>query len=219
MKGTEKNAKDQQDAEQEKLSTEDKKADSAVNDSECSENKQDEACSESCTDEKKEKKPQEIIEEIQKENAELKDQYLRKLADFDNYRKRMIREKQDAIDFANTNLLKDLLTVLDDFDRALTSVSSTNCSTEDNPVVQGIAMINKQMRAMLESKYNLTAFGEKGDAFDHEKHEAIASNPAPVSEPVCAEVYVKGYMLKDRVIRSAKVMVHMPDGTASADSK
>jgi len=129
----------------------------------------------------------------------------------------MIKEKQDAIDYANTNLLKDLISILDDFDRALGSVTQSDGTEEINPVVQGITMINKQMRAMLESKYNLVAYCEKGDAFDHDKHEAIATNQAAVAEPVCAEVYLKGYMLKDRVVRPAKVMVHMPDGSVSAD--
>lgn len=169
---------------------------------------------EKLTDSTEEKTAQETIDDLQKENAELKDQYLRKLADFDNYRKRMIKEKQEAIDFANTSLLKDLLTILDDFDRALSASKD-----EDDPVVQGIVMINKQMRSMLDIKYNLVAYCEPGDEFDHDKHEAIATNQAPVAEPICAEVYLKGYMLKDRVVRPAKVMVHMPDGSVSADSK
>ena len=59
------------------------------------------------------------IAELEKANAELKDQYLRKCADFDNFRKRMQREKQEAFDYANTNLLTDLIAVLDDFDRAM----------------------------------------------------------------------------------------------------
>ena len=68
---------------------------------------------------------------------------------------------------------------------------------------------------MLGNKYNLVGFGEKGDVYDHDKHEAIASSPAPVKEPICAEVYLKGYMLKDRILRPAKVMVHMPDGSVT----
>lgn len=215
MKGTDKKTKEQLDAEKNaSYSEEGGKIDETPVTAEDSENQK--GSEETAVKEEAEKAPQEIIIDLQKENTELKDQYLRKLADFDNYRKRMIREKQDAIDFANTNLLKDLITTLDDFDRALSSTGS-DTESDENPVVKGIAMINKQMRAMLESKYNLCAFGDKGDAFDHDKHEAIATNQAPVSSPVCAEVYLKGYMLKDRVIRAAKVMVHMPDGSVSAD--
>lgn len=156
------------------------------------------------------------IAELEKANAELKDQYLRKCADFDNFRKRMQREKQEAFDYANTNLLTDLIAVLDDFDRALAAGVEADGSAKADlkPVVDGIKMINKQLRGLLEAKYNLTSYGEKGDAFNHDLHEAIASNPGPVKEPVCSEVYLKGYKLKERVIRPAKVMVQMPDGTA-----
>ncbi|MCM1321418.1 MAG: nucleotide exchange factor GrpE [Bacteroides sp.] len=157
------------------------------------------------------------LPELQKELTELKDQYLRKCADFDNYRKRMIREKQEAFDYANTNLLTDLVAILDDFDRALAAGADAQSQNSDPAaVIDGIKMINKQLRGLLDAKYNLTSYGEKGDAFDHDRHEAIASVPAAVEEPVCAEIYLKGYMLKDRVIRPAKVLVHMPDGNAPA---
>lgn len=157
---------------------------------------------------------------LEKENAELKDQYLRKCADFDNYRKRMLREKQEAFDYANTNLLTDLIAVLDDFDRALAAGSDAKKEKADfKPVVDGIKMINKQLRGLLEAKYNLSTYGEKGDLFDHDIHEAIATSQAPVAEPVCAEVYLKGYKLKERVIRPAKVMVHMPDGSVKSESE
>ncbi len=157
---------------------------------------------------------------LEKENAELKDQYLRKCADFDNYRKRMLREKQEAFDYANTNLLTDLIAVLDDFDRALAAGSDAKKEKADlKPVVDGIKMINKQLRGLLEAKYNLSTYGENGDLFDPDIHEAIATSQAPVAEPVCAEVYLKGYKLKERVIRPAKVMVHMPDGSVKSESE
>ncbi|MCQ2982728.1 MAG: nucleotide exchange factor GrpE [Treponemataceae bacterium] len=168
--------------------------------------------------EAKEPVAEDRIAELEKANAELKDQFLRKSADFDNYRKRMIREKQEAFDYANTNLLTDLIATLDDFDRALAAGQEVDGKTPDlKPVVDGIKMINKQLRGLLEAKYNLSTYGEKGDAFDHDIHEAIATANAPVAEPVCAEVYLKGYKLKDRVIRPAKVMVHMPDGTVKSE--
>ena len=59
---------------------------------------------------------------------------------------------------------------------------------------------------------------QQSESFDPEKHEAIASNPAPVAEPVLAEVYLKGYLLKDRIIRHAKVMVSMPDGSVAEEN-
>jgi len=130
----------------------------------------------------------------------------------------MIREKQEAIDYANSNLLTDLLNILDDLDRALAASESAKEVEAAKPLVDGVVMIQRQLKNTLESKYSLVAFAEKGDAFDPEKHEAIASNPAPVKEPCLAEVYMKGYMLKERVLRHAKVMVSMPDGSADAES-
>ena len=163
----------------------------------------------------KEQTAEERIAALEAENADLQDKYLRKSADFENYRKRMVKEKQEIFDYANTNLLTDLIGILDDFDRALAAgVDAEGKPLADlKPVVDGIGMINKQMHSLLETKYDLSVYGEKGDPFDHDKHEAIATNKGPVAEPVCSEVYLKGYMLKDRVIRHAKVMVTTPDGT------
>lgn len=166
-----------------------------------------------------EKTDAERITDLEKQNTDLTDQFLRKSADLENYRKRMLREKQDAFDYANTNLLTDLITVLDDFDRALAAGSDgDNYSVTDlEPVVDGIKIINKQMRGLLEVKYNLNSYGEKGDIFDHDKHEAIATQTGAVVEAICSEVYLKGYMLKERVVRPAKVMVLMPDGSMASE--
>lgn len=150
--------------------------------------------------------------ELEAKNKELHNQYLMARADLDNYRKRMVKEKQEAFDYANENLLSDLLESLDNFDRALDAAST---ATDVAGVVDGVKMIKNQLVSMLENKYNLAGYGEKGDAFDSSIHEAIGSMSGPVAEPVCSEVYLKGYRLKERIIRYAKVMVQMPDGTVS----
>lgn len=150
---------------------------------------------------------------LEKERDDFKDQYLRKSADFDNYRKRMIKEKQDAFDYANTSLLKDLLDSLDNFDR---TVEAADSSADAKSIADGVKMINKGLVSMLENKYDLVAYGKVGDAFDPELHEAIGKSDDPVPEPVIKAVYLKGYKLKDRVIRHAKVMVSMPDGSVEA---
>lgn len=156
------------------------------------------------------------IAELEKLNAELQDQYLRKAADFDNYRKRMIKEKQDAIDFANTNLLVDLVQVLDDFDRAISAGGAHEAGTPAAAFADGVTMIRKQLGGMLESKYGLAYYPVKGAHFDPTLHEAIGSLPSPdVKEPTVSEEFTKGYKLKDRIIRVAKVMVSMPAETAS----
>ena len=158
-------------------------------------------------EEQKEKSPEERIAELEKENADLKDQLLRRAADFDNYRKRMMQEKQDAFDYGNANLLKDLLDSLDNFDRTLDAAKDAK---DAKSIADGIKMINKSLVSMLENKYNLVAFGKEGDAFDPDLHEAIGMQEGKVKKEELAAVYLKGYKLKDKVIRHAKVMVVKP---------
>lgn len=156
---------------------------------------------------KNEKSPEERIAELEKENADLKDQLLRRAADFDNYRKRMMQEKQDAFDYGNAALLKDLLDSLDNFDRTIEAAEEAK---DAKSIADGIKMINKSLVNMLESKYDLLAFGKEGDAFDPDLHEAIGMQEGEVKKEELAAVYLKGYKLKDKVIRHAKVMVLKP---------
>ena len=156
------------------------------------------------------------IDALKKENADLKDQVLRRAADFDNYRKRMLKEKQDVFDYANENLLHDLLESLDNFDRTTDAASSAK---DVKSIADGVKMINASLVKMLEDKYNLSSYGAVGDTFNPDEHEAIGSVQGAVAEPVLKEVYLKGYKLKDRIIRHAKVMVTMPDGSVQSDEK
>ena len=151
--------------------------------------------------------PEEKLAALQKENAELKDQLLRRAADFDNYRKRMIKEKQEAYDYANTALLQDLLESLDNLERTVDAAQKAN---DAKAIADGVKIVSSSLVGMLESKYGLSAFGQAGDDFDPNMHEAIGSVQDEVEKPVLKEVYLKGYKLKDRVIRNAKVMVTMP---------
>src|SRR5574344_1587997 len=168
-------------------------------------------------EEKKDEKPAkseaekaaEKIADLEKENADLKDQLLRRAADFDNYRKRMLKEKQDAYDYANENLLSDLLDSLDNFDRTVDAAASAQ---DVKSIVDGIKMINKNLVNILESKYNLVGYGSAGDIFNPDEHEAIGRVQNPdAKESTLKEVYLKGYKIKDKVIRHAKVMVETPN--------
>ena len=161
----------------------------------------------SSAEEEKEPTPEEKIAALEKENADLKDQLLRRAADFDNYRKRTIKEKQDAYDYANTALLQDLLDSLDNLDR---TVEAAEKADDPKAIADGVKIISSSLISMLETKYNLTAFGQAGEDFNPDMHEAIGSCQDEVEKPVLKEVYLKGYKLKDRVIRNAKVMVTMP---------
>lgn len=147
------------------------------------------------------------LEVLKKENADLKDQLLRKAADFDNYRKRMIKEKQETYDFANAALLTDLLESLDNFDRTVIAAKDI---PEAKVIVDGVNMVSKTLVSMLENKYNLSSFAKAGDEFDPSLHEALRSETGDTKVATIKEVYLKGYKLRDRVIRHAKVAVVTP---------
>ncbi|MDR1930854.1 MAG: nucleotide exchange factor GrpE [Treponema sp.] len=164
--------------------------------------------------------PEEQIAELRIKLAELSDQYLRKAADFENFRKRMNQEKQSAIDFANQTLLLDLIPVIDDFERAIKAAEDQRGAAGQDPgqlsagfdsLREGIGMIEKRLLTELENKWALKRFDSAGEPFDPNRHEAIMmEKSAELTDPVVAEDFIKGYTLKDRVIRPAKVKVIMP---------
>ncbi len=158
--------------------------------------------------EEKEPTPEEKIAALEKENAELKDQLLRRAADFDNYRKRMLKEKQETYDYANASLLGDLLESLDNFDR---TIAAAKDAKDAKTIADGIKMINESLVKMLEDKYGLKAYGKEGEDFDPNEHEAIGRvEDEDAKKETLKQIYLKGYKLKDRVIRHAKVMVNVP---------
>lgn len=163
---------------------------------------------EAAVEEPKELTLEEKYAALEKENAELKDQLLRRAADFDNYRKRMIKEKAETAEYANSNLLADLLDSLDNFDR---TVDAAATATDPKAIADGIKMINGSLVKMLEDKYGLAAYGKEGDEFNPDEHEAIGRmEEEGVEKETLKQVYLKGYKLKDRIIRNAKVMVSVP---------
>lgn len=173
---------------------------------ECQENSTEQT--EAPAEEPKELTPEEKIAELEKENADLKDQLLRRAADFDNYRKRMIKEKQETFDYANANLLADLLESLDNFDR---TVEASATATDVNTIVDGIKMVKGSLVQMLENKYGLASYAVEGDEFDPDIHEAIGRvEEEGIEKETLKQIYLKGYKLKDKVIRNAKVMVSVP---------
>ncbi len=136
---------------------------------------------------------------------ELNNKYLRIHAEFDNYRKRTNKEKVDLISTANAGVLKDLLPVLDDFERAI----ANNEKAEDmDSVKEGFSLIFNKFASILQSK-GLKEMPAVGETFDPELHEAIAKIPAPKKKMKgkVVDAVEKGYYLNDKVIRYAKVAV------------
>ena len=160
------------------------------------------------TEETKELSPDEKIAALEKEIADLKNQALYKAAENDNWRKRMMQQKEEAVAYANASLLGDLLDSLDNFDRTLDAAKDAK---DAKSIADGIKMINKSLVKLLEDKYGLVSYGKEGDEFNPEEHEAIGrQEDEKAKKETLAQVYLKGYKLKDKVIRHAKVMVKVP---------
>jgi molecular chaperone GrpE len=155
--------------------------------------------------------PEEKIAQLEAQLAETRDQLLRKAADFENFRKRMNQEKQSAIEYANQSLLLDIIPIIDDFERAILAGEN---STDIVSFLDGIKMIEKRFSSQLESKWGLKRYNSAGELFDPNLHEALMVEKSPdITEPVVQEDIIRGYMLKERVIRAAKVKVLMPENT------
>jgi len=145
------------------------------------------------------------LEQKQQELGELKDKYLRLQAEFDNFRKRSMKEKLEFMMTAAQDTMTVLLPVLDDFDRAKKNAEDEN-STE--PFSEGVMLVYNKLHKNLEQK-GLKAMESTGEDFDPELHEAITEIPAP-NEDMKGKVMdtvEKGYFLKDKIIRHAKVVV------------
>ena len=133
--------------------------------------------------------------------AQFRDRYLRTLADFENYRKRADREKQDFYKHAMAGVLKDLLPVLDNFDRAL------DHAEQGDEFHKGVLLIYKQLFDVLR-KHGLTPIEESGVHFDPNIHEAVVrEEDDSVPSHTVTAILQKGYFLHDRLLRPALVKV------------
>lgn len=145
------------------------------------------------------------LEAAQTEIAELKKQMLYKIAEFDNYRKRVIKEKADLIMNGGEKVLTAILPVMDDMERALEQMQKAE---NIQAVVEGVQLIQKKFMGILE-KQGVKAIETKDADFDVELHEAIAQFPAPSEEMKnkVMDCTLKGYKLNEKVIRHAQVVV------------
>lgn len=149
------------------------------------------------------------VEELEKANAELKDQMLRRQAELENYRKRLIRDKEEAIQFSNENLIKDLLGFLDNMDRALAAAKSGG---DLEGLIKGFEMTRDQLLSTLDKNWGLKAIESVGNEFDPSLHEAcMMAVDESLDKETVLEEFQKGYTLHDRVIRPAKVKIGKPE--------
>ena len=146
------------------------------------------------------------VEELKKENDELKDKYLRKLADAENLRKRAEREMADYHLYALSDLLKELLSVVDNFERALATGDETN----GKAFQEGVMMIYRQLVELLR-KVGVTPILMQDKKFDPSHQQAVMTEESEeVQEPEVAEELQRGYLLHDRLLRPAMVKVRIP---------
>ena len=169
---------------------------------------------EAAAQEQTEEVPQEEIlqnrvAELEAANAELKDQMLRRQAELENYRKRLIRDKEEAVQFANENLIRDLLGFLDNMERALAAAKNTG---DVKGLIEGFEMTQGQLLSTLDKNWGLKAIDSVGQEFDPSLHEAcmMAVDESLDKETVLDE-FQKGYTLHGRVIRPAKVKIGKPE--------
>lgn len=138
--------------------------------------------------------------------ADLKDKWLRLNAEFDNFRKRTAKERLELMQFAGENVIKNLLPVLDDMERAI----GNNAKTDDiNVVREGFHLIQSKLLHIMGSQGVKPMTDVKGQPFDTDKHEAITKAPAPNADlkGKVIDVVENGYTLHEKVIRYAKVVV------------
>ena len=142
--------------------------------------------------------------ESTEEEVDFQDKYMRLYAEFDNFRKRTMREKADLISSASSDIMTQLLPLVDDFDR-----SEANATDDVETMKEGMKLIHSKLLAILTSKGLKPLDAKAGEDFDVDKHEAIANIPAP-SEDLkgkIVDVVEKGYMLGDKVLRYSKVVI------------
>lgn len=153
----------------------------------------------------KKTKTEEQLEKTEEELLELKDKHIRLQAEFDNYRKRTLKERMELLKTASESLLVSILPVIDDFDRAMQTLDVVE---EESHVIDGVKLIYAKFQEFLKQNGVKEILAKEQD-FDTDLHEAITKIPAPTEDlkGKIVDVVQKGYYLNDKVIRFSKVVI------------
>lgn len=149
---------------------------------------------------------QTVEEKLQNEIKQEKDKFLRLFAEFENYKRRTSKERLELFATASEDVMKTLLPILDDFERALSHIDEDK---EAEALRKGVLLIYNKLVSTLEQKGLKAIAVEKGEAFNADNHEAITQIPAPTDDlkGKIIDVIEKGYKLGDKVIRFPKVVI------------
>ena len=147
--------------------------------------------------------PEDALASLQSDLDRFRDLALRSQADFENYKKRAAREKEDAIKYANSSLLQRLVSILDNFELGLAAAKTEN---KASPIYSGMVLVQKQLNDLLEEN-GLQSIEAEGQKFDPNLHEAIAHEPSDTPEETVIRQARRGYRFKDRLLRPARVVV------------
>ena len=140
---------------------------------------------------------------LQADLDRFRDLAARSQADFDNYRKRASREKEEAIKYANSALLQQLVSILDNFELGLAAAKT---HAQESPIYSGMVLVQKQLNDLL-AENGLEPIEAEGKRFDPNLHEAIGHEPSESREGTVIRQARRGYRLKDRLLRPARVVV------------
>ena len=140
--------------------------------------------------------------------AEMKDRWIRSVAELENLRKRSDREKQDAVKYAATSFARDMLSISDNLERAIATVSGKeNIGTDVKPLLEGIEMVAAELKRIFENQ-GIKQLNPKGEKFDPNFHQAMFEVPTNEAEPgIIVEVVQQGFCMHDRLLRPAMVGV------------
>jgi len=159
------------------------------------------------------KKKSDTINDLEIERDEFKDKWLRTLAEFDNYRKNALKDKQEWVKYANEKIILEFCDVLDNFERALaTEVNATNFQS----YVKGVEMIFQQIKTVFK-KNEVIKIDCLGKEFDPNYHEAWSAVPDPEPENTIIAVIQNGYMIGEKVIRASRVAVSNGEKTEHSE--
>jgi molecular chaperone GrpE len=158
------------------------------------------------------------IEDLSAELVETKDRLIRLHADFENYRRRAQREREEAVRYGTQNLFKDLLTTVDNLERAIDHARMGGGADLEN-LLQGVELVQKGLVGLM-STHGVEEIDALGKLFDPALHEAMAQAPDASQPPnTVLEVLQKGYKLRDRLLRPARVIIARPPDAAAEGSE